>query len=102
MNDDNIYCGLLDQRGLESLVFKTPKVAKELYNKASSESEVCYFEVPLNSTQVDIFKELNRKQDTLRAVTALVQFGGSDITVPEPSEEDWGKLLKTLNRKNKK
>ena len=102
MSDDNIYCGLLDDRGLESLVFKTPKISKELYKKASGGSEICYFEVPLSSTQVDIFKDLNKKQDTMSAVNALVQFGGSDISVPEPSEEDWKKLLNKLNGKKSK
>ena len=98
-----MYCGLVDSKGLESLAEKTPELSVLLYKKATDATKdgllSCYFEVSLDSNQVDIFKDLNKTQESKSAHKALLQFGGKEITVPDVSSDAWTDLTKKLKKK---
>jgi len=93
------YCGILDDYGLHSLCVKTVSSSADLYKTAETVPEftACYFEVDLNESQVDIFSDLQAKNDSFAAARALVQFGGDQISVPDHSSGNWEELLKTMN-----
>ena len=94
------YCGILDSYGLASLCRKTIESSSDLYKEAENIGS-CYFELDLSESQADIFKDLNKQNDAIGAVRALVQFGGDQISVPDHKSDSWDEIL-TLMEINKK
>jgi len=94
------YCGIIDEDGMEALALKSDEAFEHLLKQSVNNKDTkksCYFEVDLTPSQVDIFRVIQKTPDSTKtAAKALIQFGGSDISVPNSDIDIWEEITKNL------